>query len=207
MTVSMVTDAEVRQAWDALKKSGAYIRGHFERERGGPHYGDYFQIPLAMQFARSARLLTAVLARVMRMSGMLHGIDRSKRLTVLAPVDAGVPVAFWAGEQLEVDRVIWATNENGKWGLRPFMRLDKGDQVIVVDDIIHTGRTLGGVVDFVQSTGASLLGIAVIVDRREDPKGRFKGLRVHSALHLPAATFDARKCELCKKGEKPVAIA
>ena len=201
-----VTDGEIKQAWDALKKTGAYLKGHFERAPGGPHYGDYFQIPIAMQYTRNARLLSAVMGRVMRLSGMFHGIDRSRRTTMLAPVDAGVPVAFWAGEQLDVDRIIWSTNTNGKWGLRPFINLDKADQVMIVDDLIHTGKTLGGVVDFVKGTGASVLGISVIVDRRADPKKDFKGLRVHSALQLPAVTFDAKKCPLCKKGEALVKL-
>jgi orotate phosphoribosyltransferase len=201
-----VTDIEVKQAWDALKKTGAYIKGHFERAPGGPHYGDYFQIPVAMQYTRNARLLSAVMGRVMRLSGMLHGIDATKRTTVLAPVDAGVPVAFWAGEQLDVDRIIWAVQANAKWRLRPFINLDKADQVIIVDDLIHTGKTLGGVVEFVKGTGASILGIAVIVDRRDDPKKEFKSLRVHSALQLPAVTYDAKKCEPCKKGEKLVKL-
>jgi orotate phosphoribosyltransferase len=203
-----VSEMETAHAWDAIKRCGAYKRGHFVRASDSRHFEDYFQIPIALQYANIGRLICSVLTRALRTSGCLDRLSsHGSGITVLAPVDAGVPVAFWVGELMGAGRIIWANrDEDGGWKLRSFIELAKGEQVLVVDDILHTGKTISSVVAQVKKMGAEVFAIGVIVDRRDNAPVDFEGIPVYSVLRVPTTNYAPRDCPLCKKGDKPVPL-
>ncbi|MGQ0535848.1 MAG: phosphoribosyltransferase family protein [Methanobacteriota archaeon] len=199
---------EDRQAktWEILKTTGAYMEGHFSLPGTGYHYDRFFQVPLAFQHSRFARHLAVMLSRVLRLSGVLNQVAPDRNFTIIAPEDAGIPVAFWMGEQLQADRIIWARKKSDKeFDLRPFIEVGKRDQVLIVDDTLLTGGTLRGVTNLVKKKGGDVIGIALIVDRR-DQHGAFEGVPVFSLLQAPSKKYDPKKCPHCRKGEKLVEI-
>ncbi len=198
-------DDEVDRAWDILNSTGALKKGHFALPKTGLHYEHFFQVPLALQHSRYAKILCVSLGRVLRRSGILHRIESGKRFTLMAPMDAGIPVAFWTGEHLGADRILWVNRTNDGWGFRPFIDIDENDQVILVDDAILTGGTISSVVKFVRSKGSSMVAIATLVDRR-DERESFDGIPVHCVIHERGKKYKPEKCPLCKKGVELVEI-
>ncbi|MFQ5838384.1 MAG: phosphoribosyltransferase family protein [Thermoplasmata archaeon] len=200
------TKDEVERAWDILQSAGALKQGHFLLPQTGLHYEHFFQVPLALQHSRDAKILCVALGRVLRRSGILHRLDRSRRFTILAPMDAGIPVAFWTGEHLSADRILWVNRANKGWKFRPFIGIDKDDQVIIVDDAILTGGTISSVVKFVRSRGSSIVAIATIVDRRDETPS-FDGIPVYCLIHEKGKKHKPEECPLCEKGLELVKIA
>lgn len=180
--------------------------GHFLLSQTGLHYEHFFQIPLALQHSKNAKVLCVALGRVLRRSGILHQLDSDKRFTIIAPMDAGVPVAFWTGEHLGADRILWVNRSDDGWRFRPFIDIDKNDQVFIVDDAILTGGTISSVVKFVRSRGASIVAIAALVDRR-DERESFDGIPVFCVIHESGKKYKPKECPLCKRGIELVKIA
>lgn len=203
-----VSEKEIALSWDVLKRFGAYMRGHFARSSGGEHYSDHFQIPLAIQYVKNARILSSALARVLRRSGRLDVSSGMTNVTIVAPGDAGIPVAFWVGEAIQANRILWAmpTGRKGTWSFRPFIELGKGEKVLLVDDTVHTGRTLRGMLAHLQKKRADVAGIAVVVDRREEHSPEFEGIPIYSVISLPAKGYPPERCPMCKKGDRLVTI-
>ncbi len=198
-------DEEVARAWEILESTGALKKGHFLLEKTGLHYEHFFQVPLALQHARYAKVLCVALGRVLRRSGILHRLDEGTRFTMIAPMDAGIPVAFWAGEHLGADRILWVNRTNDGWRFRPFIEIDEDDQVFIVDDAILTGGTIASVLRFVREQGSSVVAIATLVDRR-DERESFDGIPVHCVIHERGKKYDPKDCPLCKEGADLVTI-
>lgn len=205
MPTGYATEEEERRAWGILRSTGALKEGHFLLERTGLHYEHFFQVPLALQNSRDAKILCVALGRVLRRADVLYRLDRRKRFTMIAPMDAGIPVAFWTGEHLGADRILWATKADGKWAFRPFIEIDEDDQVILVDDAILTGGTLNSVATFIESRGSSIVCVATLVDRRDEPEA-IAGKPCYNVIHERGKKHQPSECPLCEKGTDLVKI-
>ncbi|MEE9592715.1 MAG: phosphoribosyltransferase family protein, partial [Thermoplasmata archaeon] len=200
------TEREVERAWAILRSTGALKEGHFRLPRTEFHYQRFFQVPLALQNSRDAKILCVSLGRVLRRSGVLYRLEKRKRFTVIAPMDAGIPVAFWMGEHLDADRILWANQTSNGWGFRPFIDIDEDDQVILVDDAILTGGTLASVSEYIRSKGSSVVAVATIVDRREKRED-FDGSPSYCLLHEKGGKHIPKTCPLCEEGVELVDLA
>ncbi|MFQ6012125.1 MAG: phosphoribosyltransferase family protein [Thermoplasmata archaeon] len=199
------TDKEVERAWGILRSTGALKEGHFLLPRTKLHYERFFQVPLALQNSRDAKILCVSLGRVLRRSGILHRLESDKRFAVIAPMDAGIPVAFWMGEHLDADRILWANRSGDGWRFRPFIDIDEDDQVILVDDAILTGGTLASMAEYIRSKGSRVVAVATIVDRREKRES-FDGSPSYCLLHEMGGKHRPKKCPLCEKGVELVEL-
>ncbi|MFQ5552624.1 MAG: phosphoribosyltransferase family protein [Thermoplasmata archaeon] len=199
------TEREVERAWAILRATGALKEGHFRLPRTKLHYKRFFQVPLALQNSRDAKILCVSLGRVLRRSGILYRLEKHRRFTVIAPMDAGIPVAFWMGEHLDADRILWANRTDDGWGFRPFIDIDEDDQVILVDDAILTGGTLGSVAEYIRSKGSSVVAVATIVDRREKRED-FDGSPSYCLLHEKGGKHRPKTCPMCEEGVELVEL-
>ncbi len=200
-----VTPQERSTAWSILEDTGALLHGHYAHPRTGLHYDQYFQTPLALQHTRFARTLAVSLGRVVRRSGLLHGLEQGRTFTLVTPGEAGIPVAFWMGEHLDAHRILWASRRDGAWGFRPLVDVGSADQVILVDDVLLTGITLSSLADFLTDRGADPMAAAVLVDHR--PKGGpLAKLPVLALVETQGAVYDPKECPRCRHGEKVVEI-
>lgn len=199
------TEEETQRAWQILESTGALKRGHFLLKRTGLHYEHFFQVPLALQHSRDAKILCVALGRVLRRSGVLYQLDSQRRFTMVAPMDAGIPVAFWTGEHLDADRILWVNRENGGWSFRPFIDVDGDDQIILVDDAILTGGTVDSVASFLRKRGASVVAVATLVDRREE-RTAVAGSHGYCVIHEKGKKWKPGGCPLCDEGVELVTI-
>ena len=199
MDKTLATSEETEQAWKILTSTGAYREGHFEFDKTGLHYDKFFQLPLAYQYSRNARILSVTLSRMIRRSGVLSRLQEGKTFTIVTPSDVGIPIAFWAGEVLDADRILWMPKVEGERTFHQFVELSEQDQVMIVTDIMFSGEHVKNAYDKIRSTGASVELITSIVDRRKEITD-YDGVIVMPLLKVSSERYSPDQCPMCKEG-------
>src|SRR5215471_2605302 len=183
-----------------LRETGALRDGHFEYPNG-LHSNEYLQVPLAMRYYQHARMLSVGLSRLLRANPEIRVIV--PELSIVAPATAGLPVAYGVCEALRAKQVYWAEepDEGGPLRFRQYLEQHPGEQVVLVDDILRTGKKLGELKKLLESRGASVVGLAVVIYQPTPDTHDFGNLPLYYLAKLEARYFaDAAHCELCRQG-------
>ncbi|MBI5241642.1 MAG: orotate phosphoribosyltransferase [Elusimicrobia bacterium] len=170
-----------------LVETGAMLEGHFQLS-SGLHSDRYMQCALVLAHPRHAFRLGAALARLAPQPPDL----------VLSPALGGVVIGQETAAALDV-RAFFAERENGLMTLRRGFALKPGEKVLVVEDVITTGKSTGEVIALARRLGAEVVGAASIVCRASEPPDL--GVPFASLIHLPLTAVPADKCELCRQGK------
>jgi orotate phosphoribosyltransferase len=188
-----------------LRETGALRDGHFEYPNG-LHSNEYIQIPLAMRYHQHARMLSVNLSRKLRQNAEIRA--SIEELSIVAPATAGLPVAYGICEALQAHQVYWAERcDSGPWRFRQFLEQVPGEKVILVDDILRTGRNLTEMKEVLESRGAQVMALAVVVYQPTPKTPDFGDLPLYHLARLEASYYtDAANCELCAKGEPLVKV-
>jgi len=183
-----------------LRDTGALRDGHFEYP-GGMHSNEYLQVPLAMRYYQHQRMLSVGLSRLLRANPEIRAII--PELSVVVPMTGGLPVAYGVTEALRAKQVYWAERENEKEPLRfrQYLEQHPGEQVVLVDDILRSGKKLSELKRLLESRGATVVGLAVIIYQPTPDCRDFGDLPLYHLAKLEARYFaDAAQCELCRQG-------
>jgi orotate phosphoribosyltransferase len=135
----------------------AMLKGHFILS-SGLHSDTYLQCArVLMNPARAGRLCAELAKRVRETLGT--EID-----VVVAPAMGGVVVGYEMARQLGIDG-IFCERENGSFTLRRGFHLEKGQRVLLVEDVVTTGKSSLETVTCIESYGATVVGEASLIDR------------------------------------------
>jgi orotate phosphoribosyltransferase len=185
-----------------LRRTGALRDGHFEYANG-MHANEYLQVALAFRYFEHAKLLSVGLSRRLRADTEIRAM--LKELSLVCPDNtAGLPVAYGVSEALRTNQVYWAEkdSETSPLRFRPFVEPAKGEKVLLVDDILRTGRRLTELRKLLESKGAHVVGIAVAVYQPNPDIADFGNLPLFYLAKMDAVYYkDAASCELCRKNE------
>jgi len=176
-----------------LREAGALLEGHFQLA-SGKHSSQYVEKFRLLEQPVQTEALCQMIA------------DWSRRVSpqvVTSPTTGGIIISYEVARILGT-RSIFAEKEEGHPG-RSFQRgfrIDPGERVLVVDDVLTTGGSIREVIDAVNRLGGEVVGVAVLVDRaggRTDfgvlPKKDFFACL---ALDIPA--YEVSECPLCRDG-------
>ena len=121
--------------------------------------------------------------------------------TVVAPALGGVIVAHEVARALGL-RALFTERQDGAMTLRRGFHLEQGEPVLVVEDVITTGKSTRETVDCVLDAGGKVVGIGALVDR----SGGAVTFDVPKAalVTLDVKTYDPDDCPLCKAGQPAV---
>ena len=183
-----------------LRETGALRDGHFEYP-SGMHSNEYLQVPLAMRYYQHARTLSVGLSRLLRANPEIRAII--PELSIVAPATAGLPVAYGVCEALRAKQVYWAEQNDAdkRMRFRQYLEQHPGEQVALVDDILRTGNKLTEMKALLESRGATVVGIAVIIYQPNPNTRSFGSLPLYYLAKLEASYYtDAAHCALCKQG-------
>jgi len=183
-----------------LRDTGALRQGHFEYP-GGLHSNEYLQVPIAMRYYQHQRMLTVGLSRLLRSHPEIRAII--PQLSIVAPATAGLPVAYGLCEALRAHQVYWAERDDATQSLRfrQFLETCPGEQVILVDDILRTGKNLAEMKSLLEKNGANVVAVAVIIYQPTPDTPSFGSLPFYYLAKLEASYYtDSGNCELCRKG-------
>ncbi|HEY1868683.1 MAG TPA: phosphoribosyltransferase family protein, partial [Candidatus Cybelea sp.] len=102
-------------------------------------------------------------------------------------------------------KAIFVEKENGIPALRRGFTLAPQDRVLLVEDVLTTGRSMRETIDVVRATGASIVGLGVIVSRGAVPSSVVtpSGVEgpIHVLLDLPLQSYDEAECPQCRAAE------
>jgi orotate phosphoribosyltransferase len=181
-----------------LRQTGALRTGHFVYPNG-LHSNEYLQVPLAMRYYQHAKTLSVALSRLVRANPEIRAII--PELSVVSPATGGLPVAYGVCEALQAKRVYWAEREAEDKPLRfrQFIEPLKGEQVLLVDDLLRSGRNLSELKTLLESYGAEVVALAVIIYQPMPRTKDFGSLPLLYLDRLEASYYaDGTACELCK---------
>lgn len=175
----MLTDADVMNEFQAAE---AILRGHFILS-SGLHSDTYLQCARVLMNPRRAEKLCAALADKVR-AQVKQNID-----LVVAPAMGGVVVGYEMGRQLGVD-TIFCEREEGEFRLRRGFRIEPGQNVLMVEDVVTTGKSSLEAVKCVEAAGGNVIAEASLIDRSS---GASKAMPfpLISLLALEVKTFAA----------------
>jgi len=182
-----------------LRESGALRDGHFEYSNG-LHAKDYLQVALAMHNYQYAKTLSVGLSRKLRENSEIRAMI--PELSIVCPATGGLPVAYGIGEALRAKKVYWAEREieGGPMQFRQFHEVQKGEKVLLVDDILRTGTKLSLLKSLVESHGGEVVALAVMVYQPNPECIDFSPLPLYYLANLEGLYWDADNCDLCKQG-------
>lgn len=183
-----------------LRETGALRDGHFEYP-SGMHSNEYLQVPLAMRYYQYQKTLSVGLSRLLRANPEIRATI--KDLSIVTPMTGGLPVAYGVTEALRAKKVYWAERENDDEPLRfrQYLEQEPGEQVVLVDDILRTGTKLRMLKELLESRGATVAGIAVVIYQPTPNIFDFGNLPLYYLAKLDARYFaDGQQCDLCRQG-------
>ena len=183
-----------------LRDTGALRDGHFQYP-SGLHSNEYLQVPLAMRYYQCQKTLSVGLSRLLRANPEIRAMI--KDLSIVTPMTGGLPVAYGVTEALRAKQVYWAEREHDSEPLhfRQYLEQHPGEQVVLVDDILRTGKKLSILMALLDSRGATVVGLAVIIYQPTPDTFDFGNLPLYYLAKLDASYYaDAQHCDLCRQG-------
>ena len=142
-----------------LKETNALLEGHFILS-SGLHSSQYIQCAKLLSFPEKAEIVCASLSS--KIKSTFKNID-----IILSPALGGVVVGYEIGRQLRIE-TIFAERVNDELTLRRGFKIIKKSNVLIVEDVITTGKSAWECADIVKKLGGSLAGFACIIDRSDD---------------------------------------
>jgi len=170
-----------------LAETGALTRGHFELS-SGLHSPAYVQCALLLEDPRRARRVGRAVARL---------LASLRPEAVVSPALGGVVIGHEVAEALGVP-FRFTERKDGEMTLRRGFRMAPGERVVVVEDVVTTGRSTREAAAVVEAAGGRVVAVGAIVDRtggREVFDVPFFHL-----LELDLPAWAPADCPLCKEG-------
>ena len=173
---------------DLFRKSGALLDGHF-RLSSGLHSPGYLQCALVLQDPASAEAIGRAIG------------ERTRDLrptVVLSPALGGVVIGHEVARALGV-RAIFAERQDAQLTLRRGFLLSESDRVLVIEDVVTTGKSTRETMQVARAAGARVVGAASVVDRSGE-SGADLEVPFVSLLQIALPTYEPDRCPLCARG-------
>ena len=170
-----------------LKETNALIEGHFILS-SGLHSPKYVQCAQLMSKPNKAIKICESLAN--KIKNEFNDFN-----LILSPAMGGVIIGYELGKILN-KRTIFSERVNNEFRLRRDFKIKKGDKVLIVEDVITTGKSSMECSKLVSLNNASIIGYACIIDR-SNGKSEIKGKIVSQVeLNIPTYSKDNLPNEL-----------
>jgi len=162
-----------------LKKTNALLEGHFVLS-SGLHSSKYIQCAKLLSFPHLSKDICNSLAK--KIKKKFKSID-----LILAPAMGGVIIGYEIGKILKKE-TIFCERVNGKFTLRRGFHIKKGSKVLIIEDVITTGKSSLECVKLITKPGAKLVGFASIIDRSTKNSLKIKK-NIISHMKIDVPTF------------------
>ena len=148
-----------KESLKILKETNALLEGHFILS-SGLHSKQYIQCAKLLSHPQKAELICSSLAE--KIKKRFNRID-----IILSPAMGGVVVGYEIGRQLKVETV-FAERADGSLILRRGFKIKENSNVLIVEDVITTGKSAMECSNIVKTNSAKLAGYACIIDRSNE---------------------------------------
>lgn len=169
---------------ELLKESEALLEGHFLLS-SGRHSNRYIQCAKLLQYPdKAAKAISCI-------------VDKVKDLdfdVVVGPAMGGIIVAYELGRQLGKP-AFFTEREEGQMTLKRGFHIDKGQKVLIAEDVVTTGKSSYEAIKVIEGLGGEVIGIAAIVDRTSGDID----YPLYAGAKIEIDTYEVDNCPLCKE--------
>ena len=169
-----------KDSLNILKKTRALLEGHFILS-SGLHSNKYIQCAKLLSFPNHAFKICNSLSKKISKTFPLMDL-------ILSPAVGGIITGYEIGRQLNTE-TIFSERVGGKFKLRRGFLIKKNAKVLIVDDVITTGKSSLECAKLVKKAKAKLLGFAYIIDRSEKENLLIKKNKIVSQIKLSISTY------------------
>ena len=167
-----------------LKKTNALLEGHFVLS-SGLHSNKYIQCAKLLSFPNTSKKICHSLGK--KIKRKIKKID-----LILSPAMGGIIIGYEIGRILNKE-TIFCERVNKKFVLRRGFKIKKNTKVLIVEDVITTGKSSLECVNLIKKAKAKLVGFACIIDRSNKKNLKIKNKPLISQLKVEADTFHRKK--------------
>lgn len=176
-----------RELIDIFKDRRALLEGHFKLS-SGLHSDTYLQCAKVLEDPRVGEQLCRRLAE----KWVGTRVD-----VVVGPAMGAVVMAYELGRALGC-RGLFAERRDGQMMLRRGFVVEPDEHVMVVEDVVTTGKSTREVVAVLEQVGCTVVGVSSLVNR--SGTNPFDPLRFESLLTVTPETWQPEACPLCARG-------
>ena len=182
----MLTEKKTKEIF---VKTKALLQGHFILS-SGLRSEQYLQCAKLLMHPKQSELICKSLAQ--KIKKVFKKID-----LVVAPAMGGIIVGYEVARHLKVPS-IFTERVDGEFQLRRGFEIKAGAKVLIVEDVITTGKSSMECVKLITSSKAKLIGFACIIDRSTKKTLKIKK-KITSHMKIDVPTFKKNKLPISLK--------
>ena len=172
-----------KKSLDILRKTNALLEGHFVLS-SGLHSSKYIQCAKLLSFPHKAKKICKSLAT--KIKKKFKNFD-----LILSPAMGGIIIGYEIGKLLKKE-TIFCERVSGNFKLRRGFQINKGSRVLIIEDVITTGKSSLECVKLIKKSKAKLIGFATIIDRSSKKDLKIKK-EIVSHLKISVPTYKKNK--------------
>ena len=166
-----------------LKKTDALLDGHFVLS-SGLHSSKYIQCAKLLSYPHLAKNICLSLSKKIKKN--YKNID-----LILSPAIGGIIIGYEIGKLLKKE-TIFCERVKGIFKLRRGFNIKKKNKVLIIEDVITTGKSSLECLKLIKKAGAKLIGFACIIDRSNNKTLKIKQ-KIVSHMKIEVPTFNKNK--------------
>jgi len=163
-----------------LRKTDALLEGHFILS-SGLHSSKYIQCAKLLSYPNLADKFCKSLVK--KIKKKIKKID-----LILSPAMGGIIIGYEIGKQLKIE-TIFCERVKGKFKLRRGFSIKKKSKVLIIEDVITTGKSSLECVKLIKKFKAKLVGFACLIDRSNNKTLKIKKSKIISQLKINVPVF------------------
>ena len=172
-----------KKSLNILRKTDALLEGHFVLS-SGLHSSKYIQCAKLLSYPHLAEKICKSLAIKIKK-------NFSKFDLILSPAMGGIIIGYEIGRILKKE-TIFCERVRGKFTLRRGFKIKKGSKVLIIEDVITTGKSSIECVKLIKKAKAKLIGFASIIDRSNKRNLKIKS-KIISHLKIDVPVFNKKQ--------------
>lgn len=183
-----------------LKKTKALLEGHFVLS-SGLHSPQYVQCAKLLSYPKKSEKFCKSLST--KIKKKFKKID-----IILSPAMGGIVIGYIVGNLLNKE-TIFCERVNGKFILRRGFSIKKNSKVLIVEDVITTGKSSLECARLVKKYKSKVVGYACLIDRSSKPSLKIKDKNIVSQIKLEIPTYkkndlpaELKKIPITKPGSR-----
>ena len=166
-----------------LKKTDALLDGHFVLS-SGLHSSKYIQCAKLLSYPHLAKNICLSLSKKIKKN--YKNVD-----LILSPAIGGIIIGYEIGKLLKKE-TIFCERVKDTFKLRRGFNIKKKNKVLIIEDVITTGKSSLECLKLIKKAGAKLIGFACIIDRSNKKTLKIKQ-KIVSHMKIEVPTFNKNK--------------
>ena len=182
-----------KESLKILKETDALLEGHFILS-SGLHSEKYIQCAQLLSKPKKAKFICESLAEKIRKN--FKKID-----LLLSPAVGGIIIGYEIGRILNIE-TIFAERVNEIFSLRRGFKINKGQKILILEDVITTGKSSLECSNLVTKAGGEIVGYACLIDRSAGTTNIDK--KIISQVEIQIPTYSEENLPKHLKGIKAI---